>query len=180
MAAVAASRAPGRGPGASSRQDPRGARRLLPPGRHLPPRPRAPRRPGPPPARLAPSVAAWPRARPACGLELSGSTGDGDELAAAAYEPRRLASLSLPPLPLPPSLSCGCRIRLRGAVTMRTELGPAAGPRGAWRGARSFGPALRGAGGAWPRSAAARSGPRGGWARPAAGHWSPDGRARFF
>ena len=56
------------------------------------------------PARLAPSVAAWPRARPACGLELSGSTGDGDELAAAAYGPRRLASLSLPPLRLPLSL----------------------------------------------------------------------------
>ena len=88
-------------------------------------------------------------------LELSGSTGDGDELAAAAYGPRRLASLSLP---LPLSLSCSCRIRLRGAVTRRPELGPAAGPRGA----RSLVPALRGASGAWPRSAAARSGPRGG------------------
>ena len=84
--------------------------------------------------------------------------------------------LSLLSLSLYLSLSCGCRIRLRGAVTRRPELGPAAGPRGA----RSLVPALRGASGAWPRSAALRSGPRGGWARPAAGRCSPDGRARFF
>jgi len=159
MAAAAASRAPGRGPGASSRQDPRGARRLLPPGRRLPPRPRAPRRPGPP--------------RPLCGGVASSS---------ACVRPRaqrvhgrrrrargggvRASASGLPFSPSSPSpsisLSCGCQIRLRGAVTRRPELGPVAGPRGARRGARSLGPALRGAGGAWPR--------------PAAGRCSPDGR----
>ena len=107
------------------------------------------------------------------GLELSGSTGDGGVQASASGLPFSPSSPSI-------SLSCGCRIRLRGAVTRRPELGPAAGLRGSRRDARSLGPALRGAGGAWPRSAAARSGPRGGWARPAAGRWSPDGRARFF
>ena len=64
------------------------------------------------------------------GLELSGATGDGDELTAAAYGPRLLAALSLPPLPLPPSISCGGRIRLGGSCDQ------AAGPRAGCRRAR--------------------------------------------
>ena len=153
------------------------------PSRPAPPSPAAsaaPPRPSSGPPRRLPlwrhglelglrGAAAWPRAR---STRPRAQRVHGRRRRARCGGVRASAS-GLPFSPSSPtpsiSLSCGCRIRLRGAVTRRLELGPAAGPRGARRGARSLGPALRGTGGAWPRSAAARSGPRGGWARPAAG-----------
>ena len=151
----------------------------------LPPRLRALRRPGPPrPLPLHPRARSleWPGPRCGgvasssacvarrCGLELcprglepSGDTGDGDELAAAAYGPRRLAALSLPPLPLPLSLSL-----LRRSDPAPGSRDQAAGPQA------GCGRTRRPAGCEEPRACAARS--RRGVASPSGGEERAAGR----